>query len=167
MVGGGGERGVVGSTTWVGKERRVTATCVHCSCLPPPLAPCSAASCCLRRCCWCCTVRGYSRSVLGRMLIELQPRTRLMSVRLHSACQFPQSIDALVDLSHLKAMGRPEGSLPWDVRCQLSPVYPLSTLLQIQAEAFIALILGTLGACLRIPPLKEISWASEMRTRCV
>ncbi|KAL1684013.1 magnesium transporter [Schizophyllum commune] len=54
-------------------------------------------------------------------------------------------------LSHLKAMGRPEGSLPWD----------------IQAEAFIALILGTLGACLRIPPLKEISWASEMRTRTI
>ncbi|KAK7025233.1 magnesium transporter [Favolaschia claudopus] len=52
-------------------------------------------------------------------------------------------------LSHLKAMGRPEGSLPID----------------IIVEALFALICGTLGASLNAPPLKEISWAAEMRKR--
>ncbi|KAJ7334234.1 magnesium transporter [Mycena olivaceomarginata] len=54
-------------------------------------------------------------------------------------------------LSHLKAMGRPEGSLPTD----------------IILEALLALVLGTLGASLNAPSLKEISWAAEMRTRSI
>ncbi|CAK5267731.1 unnamed protein product [Mycena citricolor] len=52
-------------------------------------------------------------------------------------------------LSHLKAIGRPEGSLPFD----------------IVLEAFFALILGTVGASLNAPKLKEITWAAEMRNR--
>ncbi|KIP03016.1 hypothetical protein PHLGIDRAFT_20339 [Phlebiopsis gigantea 11061_1 CR5-6] len=52
-------------------------------------------------------------------------------------------------LSHLKALGRPEGALPID----------------IIAEAFIALALGTLGATLRTDELKEITWRSEMKRR--
>ncbi|KAJ7255515.1 magnesium transporter [Mycena haematopus] len=54
-------------------------------------------------------------------------------------------------LSHLKAMGRPEGSLPAD----------------IILEALLALVLGTLGASLNAPPLKEISWSAEMRKRSI
>ncbi|KAJ7043700.1 magnesium transporter [Mycena alexandri] len=54
-------------------------------------------------------------------------------------------------LSHLKAMGRPEGSLPTD----------------IIIEALIALVLGTIGASLKAPPLKEITWAAEMRKRSI
>ncbi|KAJ7436723.1 magnesium transporter [Mycena galericulata] len=54
-------------------------------------------------------------------------------------------------LSHLKAMGRPEGSLPTD----------------IILEALLALVLGTLGASLNAPTLKEISWAAEMRKRSI
>ncbi|KAI0272517.1 hypothetical protein BC834DRAFT_857118 [Gloeopeniophorella convolvens] len=50
-------------------------------------------------------------------------------------------------LSHLKALGRPEGSLP--------------------PSSLVALILGILGACLKAPALKEITWASEMKTRTI
>ncbi|KAF4610684.1 hypothetical protein D9613_006990 [Agrocybe pediades] len=50
-------------------------------------------------------------------------------------------------LSHLKALERPEGSLPQD----------------IVLEIFIALFLGIIGACLNTPAFKEISWSSEMR----
>ncbi|KAH9995408.1 magnesium transporter [Russula compacta] len=51
--------------------------------------------------------------------------------------------------SHLKALGRPETSLPSS----------------IIFESLIALFLGIIGACLNAPALKEITWASEMRTR--
>ncbi|KAF9045659.1 hypothetical protein BDZ89DRAFT_1058634 [Hymenopellis radicata] len=54
-------------------------------------------------------------------------------------------------LSHLKAMERPEGQLPQD----------------IIIEAFVALFLGILGASLNAPPLKEITWASEMNKRSI
>ncbi|KAJ7782062.1 magnesium transporter [Mycena maculata] len=54
-------------------------------------------------------------------------------------------------LSHLKAMGRPEGSLPTD----------------IIVEAVFALVLGTIAASLNAPALKEIGWAAEMRTRSI
>ncbi|KAJ6619859.1 magnesium transporter [Mycena sp. CBHHK59/15] len=54
-------------------------------------------------------------------------------------------------LSHLKAMGRPEGSLPTD----------------IVLEALFALVLGIIGASLNAPPLKEITWAAEMRKRSI
>ncbi|KAJ7066521.1 magnesium transporter [Mycena amicta] len=54
-------------------------------------------------------------------------------------------------LSHLKAIGRPEGTLPLD----------------IILEALVALVLGTLGASLNAPKLKEISWAAEMQKRSI
>ncbi|KAN0088400.1 Magnesium transporter [Tylopilus felleus] len=54
-------------------------------------------------------------------------------------------------LSRLKALGRPEESLP----------------LNIVYESVIALILGTLGASLSAPPLKDITWASEMKKRTI
>ncbi|KAI9458112.1 magnesium transporter [Russula earlei] len=52
-------------------------------------------------------------------------------------------------VSHMKALGRPEGPLP----------------ASIVFESLIALFLGIIGACLKAPPLKEITWASEMKTR--
>ncbi|KAJ3491377.1 hypothetical protein NLI96_g761 [Meripilus lineatus] len=52
-------------------------------------------------------------------------------------------------LSYLKALGRPEGSIPND----------------IIIEAFISLILGTIGATVRTPELREITWRSEMKRR--
>lgn len=54
-------------------------------------------------------------------------------------------------LSYLKALERPEGPIPKD----------------ILAETLIAVVLGILGASLNAPPLKEITWASEMRKRSV
>jgi len=54
-------------------------------------------------------------------------------------------------LSHLKALGRPEGSLPSS----------------IILESLLALFLGIIGACVKAPPLKEITWASEMKTRTI
>ncbi|KAJ7623163.1 magnesium transporter [Roridomyces roridus] len=54
-------------------------------------------------------------------------------------------------LSHLKAIGRPEGSLPFD----------------IVVEAVVALALGIIGASLNAPTLKEISWSAEMRKRSI
>ncbi|KAF9073313.1 magnesium transporter [Rhodocollybia butyracea] len=53
--------------------------------------------------------------------------------------------------SHLKALGKPEGSLPRD----------------IMFEAIIALAVGILGATLNAPPLKETTWSSEMKTRSI
>lgn len=38
---------------------------------------------------------------------------------------------------------------------------------KIVYESVIALILGTLGASLSAPPLKDITWASEMKKRWV
>ncbi|KAF8817383.1 hypothetical protein BYT27DRAFT_7198910 [Phlegmacium glaucopus] len=49
--------------------------------------------------------------------------------------------------SHLKALGRPEGPIPQD----------------IVIECFIGLLSGILGASLNAPPLKQITWASEMQ----
>jgi len=54
-------------------------------------------------------------------------------------------------LSRLKALGRPEGSLPID----------------IVVEALVALVLGILGASFNAPELKEITWASEMKKRSI
>ncbi|KAF8075091.1 magnesium transporter [Lyophyllum atratum] len=50
-------------------------------------------------------------------------------------------------LSHLKALGRPEGPLPHS----------------IILETLVGLVLGIFGASLNAPELKEITWASEMR----
>ncbi|KAF8239413.1 hypothetical protein L208DRAFT_1386339 [Tricholoma matsutake] len=52
-------------------------------------------------------------------------------------------------LSHLKALGRPEGPLPQS----------------IIVETLVGMILGILGASLNAPPLKEITWASEMQKK--
>ena len=75
------------------------------------------------------------------------------------------------DLSHLKALGRPEGTLPTDVRSFfLTPIISLLNVLQIVIEALIGLALSIVGACLYVnasTPLKEITWASEMRKRCL
>ncbi|VDC03436.1 unnamed protein product [Peniophora sp. CBMAI 1063] len=54
-------------------------------------------------------------------------------------------------LSHLKAVGRPEGALPLD----------------IAAEALLAMVLGIVGACLKAPQSKDITWAGEMKTRSI
>ncbi|THG97252.1 hypothetical protein EW026_g4711 [Hermanssonia centrifuga] len=54
-------------------------------------------------------------------------------------------------LSLLKALGRPEGALPVD----------------IIVEALVALVLGTLGATIRTPELREVTWRSEMKKRYV
>ncbi|KAI0312295.1 magnesium transporter [Amylostereum chailletii] len=54
-------------------------------------------------------------------------------------------------LSLLKALGRPEGSLPFD----------------IIFESLTSLVLGILGACLKAPPVKDITWAGEMKTRTI
>ncbi|KAI0255919.1 magnesium transporter [Lactifluus subvellereus] len=54
-------------------------------------------------------------------------------------------------LSLLKALGKPEGLLPSS----------------IVLESFVALLLGIIGACLKAPAPKEITWASEMKTRTI
>ncbi|PPQ64224.1 hypothetical protein CVT24_008600 [Panaeolus cyanescens] len=54
-------------------------------------------------------------------------------------------------LSHLKALDRPEGPIPPD----------------IAVETLVALVLGILGACLNTPPLKDITWSSEMRKHTI
>jgi hypothetical protein len=38
--------------------------------------------------------------------------------------------------------------------------------LQIVAEALLSLVLGIIGASLKTPALKEITWKSEMKKRC-
>ncbi|KAH0836751.1 magnesium transporter [Lanmaoa asiatica] len=64
---------------------------------------------------------------------------------------FHAAYSAYEHLSRLKALGKPEGSLP------LNTVY----------ESIFALVLGILGASLNAPPLKDITWASEMRKRTI
>ncbi|KLO17949.1 hypothetical protein SCHPADRAFT_936607 [Schizopora paradoxa] len=52
-------------------------------------------------------------------------------------------------LSYLKALGKPEGTLPQD----------------IVVEVIAAMFIGILGASLNNPQLKEITWRSEMKKR--
>ncbi|KAI0794068.1 hypothetical protein C8Q74DRAFT_1365597 [Fomes fomentarius] len=54
-------------------------------------------------------------------------------------------------LSHLKALGRPEGTLPSD----------------IIVEALVALVLAVVGATVRSPALREVTWRSEMKRRAL
>ncbi|EIN03505.1 hypothetical protein PUNSTDRAFT_78103 [Punctularia strigosozonata HHB-11173 SS5] len=61
------------------------------------------------------------------------------------------SLSLIHDLSHIKAIGKSEGTLPSDV----------------VIEAIVSLVLATMGASMRTPTLKEITWASEMKTRTV
>ena len=71
-------------------------------------------------------------------------------------------------MSHLKALGKPEGSLPNDVRIPCEAYIPKAHApAQIIVEAVVALALGVLGAVMRVDELKEITWRSEMKKRCV
>ncbi|CCM02577.1 uncharacterized protein FIBRA_04680 [Fibroporia radiculosa] len=54
-------------------------------------------------------------------------------------------------LSYLKALGRPEGALPPD----------------IVLEAMSALVLGIVGAAIRSPALREVTWRGEMKRRTI
>jgi hypothetical protein len=75
-----------------------------------------------------------------------------------------------LDLSVLKAAGKPEHALPLDVRAFSRTgawILMSSYYAQIIVETLVALVLGTVGASLDAPPLREITWASELRTRCV
>jgi len=78
--------------------------------------------------------------MLGRFLLSLATISLL-----HAA------FSTYEHLSHLKALGKPEGSLPAD----------------IVLEALTALVLGVLGASLNAPPLKDITWQSEMKKRTI
>lgn len=69
-------------------------------------------------------------------------------------------------LSHLKAIGKPE-TIPQDVLFFFSLSTSQLISVQIVLEALIGLAFGILGASLRAPPLKEITWASEMKTQFV
>ncbi|KIO10759.1 hypothetical protein M404DRAFT_128867 [Pisolithus tinctorius Marx 270] len=55
------------------------------------------------------------------------------------------------DVSHLRALVQPEAHVP------LNTVY----------ESILALVLGILGASMNSPPLKDITWASEMKKRTI
>ncbi|KAI6096960.1 hypothetical protein EDD16DRAFT_1499798, partial [Pisolithus croceorrhizus] len=55
------------------------------------------------------------------------------------------------DVSHLKALVQSEARMP------LNTVY----------ESILALVLGILGASMNSPPLKDITWASEMKKRTI
>lgn len=41
------------------------------------------------------------------------------------------------------------------------------TAMQIVLEAAAALVFGIIGATMRAPALKEVTWRSEMKKRCV
>jgi hypothetical protein len=80
----------------------------------------------------------------------------------------------ITDLSHLKALGRPEGSLPTDVSIKpahessgINVLISVAPLIQVVFEALVALVLGIIGASLNAPALKDITWQAEMRERYV
>ncbi|TFL05131.1 magnesium transporter [Pterulicium gracile] len=54
-------------------------------------------------------------------------------------------------VSHLKALGKTDSALPTD----------------IIVETIVGMLLGIVAASLNAPPLKEITWASEMRKRTI
>ena len=65
------------------------------------------------------------------------------------------------DLSHLKALGRPEGALPNDVS-ETMPIeltdrdMTVHSAFQIVVEAAISLVLAIIGATIRSPSLREV-----------
>jgi hypothetical protein len=72
------------------------------------------------------------------------------------------------DLSRLKALGRPEGELPFDVRVVLLALGARrgDNVSQIIAEVLLALVLGIVGANFgENSELKDLSWRTEMRKR--
>lgn len=80
----------------------------------------------------------------------------------------PKLTNPFTDYSHLKAFGKPEGSLPLDVGATLPPrTYTPHTHTQIILEALLGLSTGILGASLNAPSLKEVTWSSEMKVRYV
>jgi len=78
--------------------------------------------------------------MLGRILLVLATITVLHA-----------GFSTYEHVSHLKALGKPEGTLPAD----------------IVFEALTALVIGILGASLNAPPLKDITWQSEMKQRSI
>src|ERR1700753_648063 len=72
------------------------------------------------------------------------------------------------DLSRLKALGRPEVELPFDVCISRAPLKPLmDNTPQIIVEVLLSLVLGIAGANFGADSeLKDISWRTEMRKRC-
>ncbi|KDQ19632.1 hypothetical protein BOTBODRAFT_28199 [Botryobasidium botryosum FD-172 SS1] len=79
-------------------------------------------------------------SVLGRSLLALS-----------TLILFHAAYSAYEHLTFLKAINRPDESLPKD----------------IVFESLLALLLFTFGAVFNAPPLKEITWASEMSKRSI
>ena len=76
------------------------------------------------------------------------------------------------DLSHLKALGRPEGALPNDVSETTRTLLTdrditVHSAFQIVVEAAVSLVLAIIGATIRSPSLREVTWRSEMKRRCV
>ena len=73
-----------------------------------------------------------------------------------------------LDVLHWKAQGKPENPISLSVcivlSCMVISWFPFQS--QDRLECLVALILGTTGAYLKAPPLKEITLASEMRKRC-
>ena len=113
---------------------------------------------------------SISHEVLTRFSQLLSQHTNVCPSLICNNISALQYIYHPLDLSLLKALGRPEGSIPSSVCVPflefLSSIYysfPFHH--QIVLESFVALFLGIIGACLNAPPLKEITWASEMRTR--
>ncbi len=49
----------------------------------------------------------------------------------------------------------------------VTSVPPTDVFPQIIVEALVALVLGTLGATIRTPELREVTWRSEMKKRYV
>ncbi|KAF8475141.1 magnesium transporter [Russula ochroleuca] len=78
--------------------------------------------------------------MLGRLLLTIA-----------TVALFHAAFSTYEQLSHWKALGKPEKSLPSS----------------IVFESLVALFLGITGACLKAPALKEITWASEMKTRTI
>jgi len=81
-----------------------------------------------------------SMTMLGRLLLTIA-----------IVALFHAAFSTYEHLSQWKALGEPEKSLPSS----------------IVFESLVALSLGIIGACLKAPALKEITWASEMRTRTI
>ncbi|KAI5999319.1 hypothetical protein F5J12DRAFT_274339 [Pisolithus orientalis] len=78
--------------------------------------------------------------MLGKVLLLIA--TLLL---FHAACTTYDHV------SHLRALVQPEAHVP------LNTVY----------ESILALVLGILGASMNSPPLKDITWASEMKKRTI
>lgn len=77
-----------------------------------------------------------AKQLLGNALLSFS-----IALLLHAA------FSTYEHLSHLKALGRPEDSLPFD----------------IILETLLSLAFGIFSASIRAPETREITWASEMK----